>query len=226
MMSLRLFYARGSCALAALIALEQADANYGAVAVDLAAGEQHRPNFLSINPLGRVPVLMVDHEPITELIAVLSYIAQCYPAAGLLPSGDPLAIARCYERLSWFATNVHIAVAQMARGERFSDDAQVRDQLKAPARQRLQAHLVQLDAELEAEDLPPAGGLTLADTLHPVMWRWAERFDVSTDKLSHWRRVVEAVHQQPAVQRAFDVEAGIAAHEQRKRQPGNRAQDE
>lgn len=57
---LKLFYAPGSCALASHIALEEAGAKYEAVRVDLRAKDQRKPEYLAINPKGRVPALVTD----------------------------------------------------------------------------------------------------------------------------------------------------------------------
>jgi len=60
MMMLKLFYAVGSCALASHIALEEAGAEYEAVRLDFTAGDQRKPEYLKINPKGRVPALITD----------------------------------------------------------------------------------------------------------------------------------------------------------------------
>ena len=57
---LKLFYAVGSCALASHIALEEAGAEYEAVRLDFAAGDQRKPEYLKVNPKGRVPALITD----------------------------------------------------------------------------------------------------------------------------------------------------------------------
>ena len=116
MSRLKLFFAPGSCALAALTCLEAAGAEYEAQPVRLASGEQRRPEFLAISPRGQVPVLDVGGQPICENIAVLTYIAHRFPEARLLPIDQPFQLAKAYEVLSWFATNLHVAVAQVWRG--------------------------------------------------------------------------------------------------------------
>lgn len=55
---LKFFYAVGSCALASHIALEEAGAEYEAVRLDFAAGDQRKPEYLKVNPKGRVPALI------------------------------------------------------------------------------------------------------------------------------------------------------------------------
>jgi glutathione S-transferase len=108
-MTLKLYYAPGSSAFAPLVALEELGVAYDVHRVDLAAGEQRQPTYLRVNPRGRVPTLAVDGEPVTEVLAILTYLAHAYPHGGLLPLADPLKLARAYEVMSWFASTVHVA---------------------------------------------------------------------------------------------------------------------
>ena len=74
------YYARGTCALAVHIALEDAGADYEARRVDFAKAEQRTPEYLKINPKGRVPALATARGVLTETPALLVYIAQTHPA--------------------------------------------------------------------------------------------------------------------------------------------------
>ena len=90
---LRLFYSTGSCALASHIALEEAGAEYEAIRMDLRAGDQHKPEFLDLNPKGRVPALVTNLGVLTENLSILAYIAQSFPDAQLAPS-DPFGFGQ------------------------------------------------------------------------------------------------------------------------------------
>ena len=91
---MKLYYSPGSCALASHIALAEAGASYEPVRVDFSSGEQQKPDYLAINPKGRVPSLITDDGTLTETPAILLYIAQKYPEAGLAPLDNPFALAR------------------------------------------------------------------------------------------------------------------------------------
>ena len=88
-MTMKLFYSTGSCALASHIALEEAGADYEAVRISLKDGDQRKPEYLTLNPKGRVPVLVTDGGVLTENVAILAFVAQSYPAAKLAPLDDP-----------------------------------------------------------------------------------------------------------------------------------------
>nr|MEA2796955.1 glutathione S-transferase [Phenylobacterium sp.] len=119
---LKLFYALGSCSLASHIALEEAGANYELVAMSTKAGDQRKPEYLAINPKGRVPALVTDRGVLTETPAILAYVAQSYPAAKLAPLDDPFAFAEAQAFNSYLCATVHVAHAHKHRGYRWADD--------------------------------------------------------------------------------------------------------
>lgn len=71
--------------------LEEAGAPYRIVPIDFAKGENRTPSFLAINPMGKLPTIVHRGVVVTETAAILAYIADAFPAAGLAPPpGDPL----------------------------------------------------------------------------------------------------------------------------------------
>ena len=119
---LKIFHFPGTCALASVIALNDAGAPHEVVRVDVAGGEQTRPEYLKINPKGRVPALITDKGILTETPAILAYIAQSYPAARLAPLDDPFAFAEMQAVNSYFCSTVHVAHAHKTRGKRWADE--------------------------------------------------------------------------------------------------------
>ena len=119
---LTLYYATNTCALASHIALEESGAAYDTRLVDFATAEQTKPDYLRINPKGRVPALVTDRGVLTETPAILAYIAQTHPAARLAPLDDPFAFAELQAFMSYLCATVHVAHAHRARGYRWTDD--------------------------------------------------------------------------------------------------------
>ncbi len=119
---LKLFYSPGTCALAAHIALIDAGAKYEAARVDFTKEEQRKPEFLKINPKARVPALITDRGILTEVPAILAYIAQSYPAANLATLDDPFVFAQAQAFNSYMCSTVHVAHAHRMRAYRWADD--------------------------------------------------------------------------------------------------------
>lgn len=117
-----LYFTPGTCALASHIALEQAGADYQAVSVDFSRNEQQSPDYLRVNPKGRVPALVTSRGVLTETPAILAFICQTHPKAGLAPLDDPFELARMNAFNSYLCSTVHIAHAHKRRGYRWADD--------------------------------------------------------------------------------------------------------
>ena len=74
-----LYYAPHTCSLASHIALEDAGAVYELKRVDFAKMEQKSPDYVAINPKGRVPAMLTPRGVLTETPAMLAFIAQSFP---------------------------------------------------------------------------------------------------------------------------------------------------
>ena len=110
---MKLYYAPGACSLAPPIALEEVGAPFELSRIDLAANQQNSPEYLRINPKGRVPALVDGDWVLTEAPAILRYIAARHPAAALWP-WDPREEARCAEWLNWLASTMQAAFGSEA----------------------------------------------------------------------------------------------------------------
>jgi len=116
----RLYYAPSMCALATHIALEEVGAPYEAVLVDFRSQSQRSPEYLSVNPKGRVPALVTENGTLTETPALLWFVAQRFPKAELAPLSDPFALAQIQEFNSYLCSTVHVAHAHRMRGGRMT----------------------------------------------------------------------------------------------------------
>lgn len=117
-----LYYAPNTCALASHIALEHVGAAYEAVRVNFSRNEQRSPDYLRLNPKGRVPALVTDRGTLTETPAILMYLCQSFPKAGLAPLEDTFALAQMNAFNSYLCSTVHVAHAHRMRGSRWVDD--------------------------------------------------------------------------------------------------------
>ncbi|ENZ84037.1 MULTISPECIES: glutathione S-transferase family protein [Caulobacter] len=207
-MTLQLYFAPGSSSLAPLVALEELDIPYVGHRLDLAAGDQRKPEYLKVNPRGRVPTLVVDGQPVTEVLAILTYLAHRYPHSELLPLADPLKLAKAYEVMSWFASTVHVAFAQIARPERYADDEATKAALATPGEARFARTLA--DIERLAQGPGPwllGDGFSVVDAYALVIWRWAERRSIDTALYPAWSAKAARAFARPSVVRALRKEA-------------------
>ena len=86
---MKLFYGPGACSMGIHILLEEIGKPYDAVRLDMRAGDTQKPDFLAINPKGKVPTIQRDDGTIvTEYPVIAHWLAATNPAAGLLPDAD------------------------------------------------------------------------------------------------------------------------------------------
>ena len=118
----KFYYAPATCAVASHIALEEAGADYTTVRLDFKANQQQSPDYLKVNPKGRVPALVTDKGVLTETPAILAFVAQAFPKAKLAPLDDPFAFAQVQSINSYLCSTVHVAHAHKGRGYRWASD--------------------------------------------------------------------------------------------------------
>ena len=118
---LTLYYAPHTCALATHIVLEEVGAAYAGKRIDFATNQQRSPEYLEVNPKGRVPALVTDRGILTETPAMLVYVAQSFPKQGLAPMDDPFLFAQIQSFNSWLCSHLHVAHAHRMRGYRWVD---------------------------------------------------------------------------------------------------------
>jgi glutathione S-transferase len=109
---LTLYFAPGSSSMAPHIALLEVGASFEARPMSFRAGDMQRSEYLKLNPEGNVPTLVIDGRPLTEVAAILFYLARRFPEAGLLPSGDVEAEAQALSWMSFIASALHPARRQ------------------------------------------------------------------------------------------------------------------
>jgi glutathione S-transferase len=118
---LTLYYAPGTCALASHLALEYSGAPYQATRLDFKQQQQRAPEYLRINPKGRVPALVTERGVLTETPAILQFVAQSFPQSGLAPLDDIFLLGKVNEFNSYLASTVHVNHAHRGRGYRWVD---------------------------------------------------------------------------------------------------------
>lgn len=210
MADLKLFYSPGACSLASHIALEEAGADFEAVRVDFRANEQRSPDYLAINPKGRVPALAVGDDVITENPAILRYVARAYPEAALWPS-EPLADAHCAEWLAFLSSSVHPSYAHIRRPERYASDEAGRQDVVATGLRSAREFWEMVERKLEERSGQWALGeaYSVVDPYLLVFWNWGNgpvlAYDMAAD-FPAWTAHARQMAARAPVARVFERE--------------------
>jgi glutathione S-transferase len=202
-LSLTFYHAGGlSCAVATHIALEEAGADYKSVRLDLTAGDQRKPEYLKINPKGRVPTLVTDKGILTENVALLLFVAQTHPKAQLAPN-DPFLLARLQAFNSYMASTVHVNHAHGFRGYRWSDDAAAQESMKKKVAQNMTDCATIIENEYLEGPWVMGKQYTIADPYLYIVTVWMIGDGVDLSKFPKISAHKAAMDQRPAVQRVM-----------------------
>jgi len=138
-MALQLYYTPVSCSMVPYINLTEAQAEFQVTPLNFSKGEHLSPEFLRVNPKHRVPVLMIDGEPLTENVAINLWIARAFPQAKLLPR-DPAQEIKAISLLAWCASAIHPALTPNALPKRFCEAPGSEESVKQCAQKLLAEH--------------------------------------------------------------------------------------
>lgn len=203
---LKLYYARGTCALASHITLEEAGADYAVTRIDFAKEEQRKPDYLAINPKGRVPALVTDDGVLTETPAILAFIAQRFPKAHLAPIDDPFAFARVQAFNSYLCSTVHVAHAHRVRGYRWVDDDAAVAAMKRKVLQNMDECFALIEARMFEGPYVMGAAYTIADAYLFTLAQWLEGDGVDLARLPKIADHRQRVKDRPAVQKVLAAE--------------------
>ena len=184
---LTLYFAPGASSMAPHIALFETGAAFEGRPVSFKRDENKTPEFLAINPLGQVPVLVIDGRPLTEVAGILFYLAKAYPRAGLLAE-DAEGQAQAVSWMSFIAATVH------------------------PARRQGLEHArnvyAMADQRLGPRDWAVGERYSIADIhLFRLFWRFFNSLKPPAEEFPNLVRLHDRLLQRPAVQRTLEVES-------------------
>lgn len=200
---LKLFYARNSIGLATMIALEEAGAAYETVRIDFQQNEQRKPEYLAVNPKGRVPALVTEQGVLTETPALLVYVAQRFPAADLAPLNDAFAFAQLQAFNSYLCSTLHVAHAHGPRGSRWADDPAALDAMKRKVPETVRDCFRTIERHMFTGPWVFGARYTLADPYLFTLAQWLERDGVDPSQVPIIAAHRQRMQERPAVQLAL-----------------------
>ena len=206
----KLYYAPGTCALASHIALQEAGAAYTTERVDFKSNQQNSPEYLAINPKGRVPALVTDRGTLTETPAMLAFIAQSFPQAKLAPLGDPHAFAQVQAFNSYLCSTVHVAHAHKGRGYRWATDEASFADMKRKVPQSVGASFALIERDMLKGPWVMGDSYTICDPYLFTLAQWLEGDSVDLSTLPKVMEHRNRMSERPAVRKVLGEELAPA----------------
>ena len=198
-MTYRLYGDLGSGAFSAEAALSEVGAPYEFELISLDRGEQKAPEFLSLNPSGKIPALRLpEGEIVTESLAILLTLADHFPHSGLLPPQAAPARANAYRWLAFMASEIYPFVEIADYPERFAPRGPQAEALREVARGRVRERLLLIERILAGPFLLP-GGFSLLDIYAAMFSRWSIGADWRRTNLPRLTALAAAVSRRPTI---------------------------
>ena len=209
MANLKLFVAPNTCARVPTIALEEIGATFETELVRTAANQQNSPEFLKLNPKGKVPTLLIDGVPLTENVAILTWLAETHPEANLMPeAGSKLDKVKQTADLAFFSATVHPTVTRIAMPLKFIEDKALSFEIVRPVGVEAMNKIKDM-IELRLADGPWWYGDTWSIVDGYLYWVWGRITGVGypSEAYPNIRKHFDLNNNRPAVQRAMAREA-------------------
>ena len=198
---MKLFYSPGACSLSPHIALREAGIPFTLVKVDLKNKKvESGEDFNGVNGKGYVPVLQLDNDQVlTEGPAILQYIADQKPAAGLAPAVGTIERYKLQEWLNFISSEIHKSMGSMLNPAQTAD-------WKEAVRATLSKRLEWLSKQLEGKQYLMGEKFSVADGYLFTILRWAKIVGFDLGKWPVIQQYVARVGQRPKVIEAMKVE--------------------
>ncbi|MBJ6979682.1 glutathione S-transferase N-terminal domain-containing protein [Luteimonas sp. MC1895] len=203
---MKLYSKSGACSTAVHMALEWSGRPYEVEILD--AGSMKAPAFLAINPAGAVPALVDGEFVLTQNAAIMGYIADSRPEAGLAGDGSPRQRAEATRWLSFVNSDLHPAFKPIFSAARYIGDEGRHDAVKAAARTQVRALMETADRRLDGKEWL-AGFRSFADPYFYMTLRWAQGTGVDMSGLDNVAAFKARMEQDAGVQAALRAE-GLA----------------
>ncbi len=200
---MKLYYSPGACSLADHIVLEWIGKPYDAIRVS--REERRAAGFLRLNPAGAVPVLQDGDWALTQNVAILNYLADSFPEAGLGGDGTPRGRAEVNRWLAFVNSDVHPGFKPLFGATAYLGDEAMIGKTRDAARTALRGLFERADGQLANGDWI-AGRRSVADAYLYVVTRWAKAQGVDLSGLDNLARFSARMEADPAVQKVLGEE--------------------
>lgn len=192
------------------IVLREIGAAHTLVFVDKAAGGLRTPEYLALNPNGRVPTLVDGDRVVYEAAAIVLHLVDANPQAGLAPPPGTPERAVFYQWLVWLTNTIQPDMLLYFYPERTVPAGAAADALKARAVERMHGLFAQVDRVLAERPYLLGERYTAVDPYLFMLARWTRNMTAKARELPHLGPYLERIRTRPAVREVFTVE-GLSA---------------
>lgn len=208
---IQLHYFPSNASMTPHMLLEELGIPYELKLVDRKVNAHQSPEYLKLNPNGKIPVLVDGELVLYETAAICLHLADTHPEAGLAPPLGTAERAMFYKWLMWLSNTLQAEMPLYFYSERWANDGAGAAVVKLHAERRIETMIDQLDGELARHGGPWLLGerYTLLDPYALMLCRWTRGMSRPARTLPHLGPYLQRVLARPAIGRCFKRE-GLA----------------
>ncbi|MGE4051892.1 MAG: glutathione S-transferase family protein [Piscinibacter sp.] len=204
----QLHYFPGNASMTPHMLLEELGVPFERVLVDRTTNAHRSPEYLKLNPNGKIPVLVDGDLVLYETGAIVLHLVDTHAGAGLAPAVGTAERAQFYKWLLWLANTLQAEMPLYFYSDRWADDAAGAAQVKKHAEAHIAGMIDQLEAEFARHGGPWFAGerFSALDPYVFMLCRWTRAMQRPARTLPHLAAYLQRMLARPAVQRVFASE--------------------
>ncbi|MFQ3302433.1 MAG: glutathione S-transferase [Planktomarina sp.] len=201
----KLYYSQGLASIVPHFVLQEIGAEFDLVEIDRSKGEHQTPEYLALNPNGRIPTFKDGDKVLFETAAICLHLADHHPEAKLIPLLGTYERSEVYQWITFLTNSLQVDFWQFYRPE-FYVTAEHYADYKTVMAGHVVRHLEVLDVHLKDRDFIVGNQLTIVDFYLLMLGRWSRHITPPTRSFPHITRVLESLCNRTSVIRTFDRE--------------------
>ena len=203
----QLYLASSTAGFAPHVLLRELGVPFELKFLDLEAREHKQPAYLALNPLGRIPALLADGQPIAESGAICLWLADRHPQTGLAPSPEDVLRAPYLQWMFFLSNTVHATLMQYFYPQRYIEDPAQHDAAKRAGMAAAGDWFAEIERHLSGNGPYLLGDrISAADFYLFMLVRWGRHFDNPPASLPALGAFMQRLFERPAVKDAFAAE--------------------
>ncbi len=205
----KLFYYPRNASWAPHMLLAEMRLDYELVLVDRKTEAQKNPEYLKLNPTGRIPTLVVDGEAIFESAAICLWLCERHPDKNLMPAERTLARAKFYQWLFYLNATLQPELMMYFYPQKHSADPLTHAAIKQTQQARVGDILSIIDGELTDKEFLLGNQISACDFLLFMLLHWASGFDKPPLAYTNLSRFMRSFSQRETVKKVCEIEGTL-----------------
>lgn len=205
----KLLYYPRNASWAPHMLLAEMQLDYELVLVDRKTEAQKNPEYLKLNPTGRIPTLVVDGEAIFESAAICLWLCERHPDKNLMPAERTLARAKFYQWLFYLNATLQPELMVYFYPQKHSADSLTHAAIKQTQQARIGDILSLIDGELTDKEFLLGNQISACDFLLFMLLHWASGFDKPPLAYTNLSRFMRSFSQRDTVKKVCEIEGTL-----------------